>query len=106
MPDFTLKRLGIFLTIINVLFFVYYFFISFYSRLFFDDYNSMSLIREMGVWGYLHFVYLGTSGRFVNFFLTGIIFKTIELTKSHFYIPVVFWMVGCGGLYFVFRKML
>src|SRR4051812_23726729 len=101
-----IKRLTIGLTIINLLFFIYYFFLSIYSRLFFDDYNSLSLLREAGFKNYIYAQYTDTGGRFVNYFINGIISWIIEITGTINYFSFIAWLIGSFSLFLIVRKVL
>lgn len=99
-----LQKFNIILTITNILFLIYYFFIAFYSRLVFDSYNMMKQIQEMGIFGYIGDIYNTTSGRFVYFFIHAIVHSIIDLTGTYFYWPIIFLMFGVLSIFLVLMK--
>lgn len=91
------------LIVLNVLFFVYYLFLSLYSRPHYDDLHFMWKLKEMSIGDYISDMYYSRSGRFMGYFINGLVFKTILFIGDHRFFPILFWFFGVG-MSWVFTK--
>ena len=87
-------NLNIILVFLNILFFAYYASLAYYSRLHYDDLHFLWKLRELSVGDYVKDMYLSRSGRFVDYFLTGIQFKIIISIGEYRFYPLIFWIIG------------
>ena len=82
------------LCLLNALFLVYYLILAYYSRPHYDDLHFLWKLREMSIIDYVRDMYYSRSGRFVAYFINGIVFKTILLVGTHKFFPILFWSLG------------
>lgn len=96
------KVLLFFLIIINLLFLVYYSYLSYYNRLHYDDYNFLWLVRDKSVAEFASHVYIYLSGRFVAYTYIYIYTKFMLLTSNYFILPIINWLIGVALLSSIF----
>src|ERR1035437_708690 len=82
------------LLFLNILFFTYYVMLAFYSRFHFDELHTMLEINERGIIGYLIYLYYGSGGRFVFFFIDELVLKISMLLGEYRFFPILFWFLG------------
>jgi len=70
-------KTNILLLLLNLLFFTYYVLLAFYSRPHYDDLHFLWKLKQMSIGEYVSDMYFSRSGRFVGYFLNGLVFKTI-----------------------------
>lgn len=92
------------LTIVNILFIVYFFTLAFYNRLSQDDFLFLKSIQNDGIINFAKGAYLTQSGRFVGYFLNSLIYTFIIKTGSIILIPVFVWILNTLILQYVLRK--
>lgn len=91
----TYKRIIIVLLIIlNVLFTIYYLILGYYARLHFDDLHFFWKLKEMTIAQYVDFFYFDRSGRFIGYFLNGVLYKTAIFLNEYRFFPILFGATG------------
>lgn len=98
-------RTNIFLLVLNVLFFIYYILLSFYTRLHYDDLHFMWMLKKMSVGEFVSVMYYNNSGRFAGYFLYGIIFKIILFFNEYRFFPILFWFIGVSICWYVAKSI-
>lgn len=89
-------KTNIFLLLLNFLFLIYYVLLSYYSRPHYDDLHFLWKLKEMSIVDYVSDMYYSRSGRFMGYFINGVVFKTILLVGDHRFFPILFWIFGVG----------
>jgi len=90
------NKTNILILILNLLFMVYYIMLAYYSRPHYDDLHFLWKLNEMSIREYVGDMYFSRSGRFVSYFLNGVIFKTILYLNEYRFFPILFWLLGVG----------
>lgn len=93
------------LTVSNILFFLYYVILAYYSQLHYDDLHFLWKLRDMSIFDYVRDMYYSRSGRFIGYGINGLIFKTILLTKHHQFWPIIFYLLGISGVFYVIKNV-
>lgn len=99
-----LYKSKIFLLILNILFFLYYVMLAFYSRPHYDDLHFLWKLKQMSIGEFVSDMYFTRSGRFIGYFINGIVFKAILFVGEYRFFPILFWFFGIGMCWF-FIKM-
>ncbi|GAB1414645.1 hypothetical protein MASR2M117_00510 [Paludibacter sp.] len=82
------------LTGLNLLFIIYYIILAIYSRPHYDDLHFLWKLREMSIFDYVKDMYFDRSGRFMGYYINGLVFKTILLTGKYWFFPILFGIIG------------
>jgi hypothetical protein len=72
---FTRNILFALLFLTNLLFLAYFVILAYYSRPHFDDLHFMWATRDYGLFGFVDYIYQIGSGRFIMFFIVGLLAK-------------------------------
>lgn len=99
-------KTNIFLLVLNFLFLVYYVLLAYYSRPHYDDLHFLWKLKEMSIVDYVSDMYYSRSGRFIGYFINGVVFKTILLVGDHRFFPILFWILGVGMCWIFVKALL
>jgi hypothetical protein len=102
---FSEKKILIPLLILNIMFLVYYVILAFYSRPHYDDLHFLWELKQMSIGSYVSEMYYSRSGRFIGYFINGVVFKTILLVGEHRFFPILFWLLGVSICWSVSKSM-
>lgn len=92
------------LFLVNLSIILYLLILLYYNRLSQDDYGSLMLIREVGLWDYVKTVYLKTQGRFSTIFINGLLFKSILTFDCYKFIQPLIWISNVMILFWLLKK--
>lgn len=80
----------------NVLFLVYWGVLAFYSRLNNDDLHFLWMVRDMSLFGFVKDMYMTTSGRWVGYFVNGLVSEVVYVVGFHQLWMLVYYILGLG----------
>lgn len=105
--DFKSKEVNntnIFLLVLNILFFVYYCVLAFYTRPHSDDLHFLWKLKQMSIGEFVSDMYFSRSGRFIGYFINGIVFKSFLFIGEYRFFPILFWLIGIGMCWYVAKS--
>ena len=76
------------------------------ARFHFDDLHFLWKLRDMSIWEYVSDMYFSRSGRFVGYFINGVVFKTILKIDAYWFFPIIFGFLGISLTLIGLRKLL
>lgn len=97
-------KINIFLLVLNILFLAYYVMLAFYSRFHYDDLHFLWKLKQMSICEFVSDMYYYRSGRFIGYFINGIVFKTILFIGEYRFFPILFWYLGIGMCWYVAKS--
>ncbi len=89
------------LGVLNVLFLVYWFGISFNYRMHFDDVHFMADLQEVSIWEFVKMRYMDVGGNFGTYFENAIVAKIALCVGDYRLWPMVFYGMGIWMTYAV-----
>lgn len=99
------KNITFLIIVINVLFLLYFSILAYFSRPHYDDLHFLWKLKEMSISDYVSDMYFDRSGRFVGYFLNGVVFKTIILLGEHRFFPILFGVIGFISFWIATKPM-
>jgi len=89
-----IDKTNILLLILNLLFVIYYALLAFYSRPHYDDLHFLWKLKESSIGEFINYIYMSRSGRFADYFIDGVVFKTILLIGNFRLFPLISGFIG------------
>lgn len=100
----TVDRLILYsLVLLNILFFVYWAILAFYSQLHYDDLHFLWKMRELSMFEYVKEMYFSRSGRFVGYAINGIQSVITDALGFHQLWPLFYYALGLGICWLVVK---
>ena len=84
------------LLILDVLFLVYWVLLAVYSQLHYDDLFFLWKTRDISVFNYVKEMYVARSGRFVAYFINGLVSLVTLKTGFHQFWAILYYIIGIG----------
>lgn len=94
------------ITSINILISLYFIILAFYSRPHFDDLHFMWQTRDNGLIDFISFNYMEWSGRFVAYFIVGLVDLLQYKAGGNLFFPFLFGLIGFAITYHTLKKVL
>ncbi|MDR0370252.1 MAG: hypothetical protein LBH80_00125 [Prevotellaceae bacterium] len=94
------------LTLLNILFIIYYSTLIYYNRLAQDDYDFLFLVKEQGIFGFVKKIYTNHQGRFSSFIIQAIKYSLINSVGNIAFVPIVNWLIDVFSLFYFLTKLL
>lgn len=102
----TVDRLILYsLVLLNILFFVYWAILAFYSQLHYDDLHFLWKMRELSVFEYVKEMYFSRSGRFVGYAVNGIVSNITDALGFHQLWSIFYYVWGIGTCWLVIKDV-
>jgi hypothetical protein len=91
------------LILVNLAFLAYWLILAFYSRLHFDDMHFIAKLRDMSIFAYVKDMYFTRSGRFVAYFINGVMSTITTVLGFHQLWSIVYYAVGIAICWYVVK---
>lgn len=97
------KLIIISLLVLNVLFLVYWVLLAVYSQPHYDDLYFLWKTRDVSIFNYVKEMYFSRSGRFVAYFINGLVSFVTLKTGFHQFWAIIYYLLGIGMCWLVVK---